>query len=488
MRPTRRWWTIVGAGSVLLLVAILGEQPLALAGAASLGAFCLASAVRSAAVFVRTRNALSVDVDAIPSSVVVNGDTMLSVTASLASPAPRPVVVDCTAPPGVRGDSLQVVLDPGETHSSGRTQYIFPVGGQFDLPNVICRVEGPDGLFTQSFRIDEQTSVTAEPNALEDIYVSAGGEQVAVLSEVSVGKTSSPELGNIDSVRQYLPGDAIRLMDWKATARLGEPHVRDFEVDDGASTHIVVDARSRLRVGDAGRRKIDFVRQAALAFARRIKEKGDPLGLTIVDDSGPRLSTGTMPSVGQYHRIREELMSLGGDGGGSPGPSSMSVDTGRTQAGLAYNRLSARSEPLTPFVTTLRPFFHRTGSYLERLSADPLFDAVHRHSMEQPAGAWTVLFTDDEDRASVEEAARIATRRNSRVTVFLTPSALFDRSGLLDLETAYEQLVAFEEFRSRLGRIPRVAAFEVAPGERVRAVRTRGRDPNPGRSESGHSS
>lgn len=488
MRPTRRCWTVVGTVCVLLVIAILGEQPIALAGAASLGAYCLVSAIRAAVTSTTTRGALSVAIDATPSHVAVNGETTLSVTASLATPPSHPVVVDCTIPAGVSGDSLRVVIMPGETQSSEHTSLTFPVGGRFDLPNVSCVVEGPEGLFTQEFRVDEQTSVTVEPHAIDGIHVGAGGEQIPRLSEASIGKLNSSEFTDFKSIRQYLPGDPVRLIDWKTTARLGEPHVREFEVEHRVSTRIIVDARSRLKVGEAGETKIDFIRQVALALVRAIHEKQDALGLTVIDDTGVRLSTETTSSAEQYHRIREELLTLGGDGGGSTELSSISVGTGPTRARLAYNRLMSRSEAPTQYVTTLRPFLHRRGSYLEQLSVDPLFSAVRRQALEQPDGAWTVLFTDDEDRASVEEATKIAARRNGRVTVFLTPSVLFEQSSLLNIEAAYERLVTFEEFRNRLERIPRVAAFNIGPDERLRVVRTRGRDSDPKREEAGHSS
>jgi hypothetical protein len=51
--------------------------------------------------------------------------------------------------------------------------------------------------------------------------------------------------------------------------------------------------------------------------------------------------------------------------------------------------------------------------------------------------------------------------------VFLTPQVLFDAGELADLEAAYRQYRAFEEFRTELERFGSVVAYEVGPGDRL---------------------
>ena len=61
-------------------------------------------------------------------------------------------------------------------------------------------------------------------------------------------------------MRDYLPGDDIRSIDWKATARTGKPYVRVFTEERDRPALLVVDQRmsmffgSRLnmKVGDGG--------------------------------------------------------------------------------------------------------------------------------------------------------------------------------------------------------------------------------------------
>ncbi len=47
---------------------------------------------------------------------------------------------------------------------------------------------------------------------------------------------------NFDSIRDYLPGDDIRYIDWNATARFGKPYVKQFVDDGNVPLMLVVDA------------------------------------------------------------------------------------------------------------------------------------------------------------------------------------------------------------------------------------------------------
>lgn len=485
MRPTRRCWTIAGVGAVVLVVAILGQKPLALAGAASFGAFCLVSSVHAVSAFTKTQDALSVDIKAIPTRVAVNGDTTLSVTVSLETPKSTSVGIDCEFPPGISSDPLRVTVAPGESKARELASPTFPVAGRFHLPEVTCTFTDAAGLFTQQVSLDDQVTITAQPYTPDDVYVKVDGERVTTGIGTNFSDDRATELGNVDSIREYLPGDSIQQIDWKSTARLDELYVREFEAEPEVETRIIIDARSQIADGETGRTKLHVFREVALALVRSVNQTGDPLGLTILDDTGVRLVTGMANTMEHYRQVHDELLTLGTDQEENTRTSTWSkaVKAGPTEAHLATRRLAGREESPTRFVTMLRPFFARTGSYVERLSDDPVFDVIRRHIHERSLGTWIVLFTDDMNRTSVEETAKLATRHGGRVSIFLTPTFLFEHASLADLESAYEQLIAFEEFRNRLEQIPRITAYEVGPNERVQAVLAGGRTRGKGRKQ-----
>ena len=67
---------------------------------------------------------------------------------------------------------------------------------------------------------------------------------------------------NFEEIRDYRPGDDVRSIDWKVTARLQQPHVRVFNEERDRQALLVVDqrlsmffgSRSRDEVGDGGAR------------------------------------------------------------------------------------------------------------------------------------------------------------------------------------------------------------------------------------------
>lgn len=73
----------------------------------------------------------------------------------------------------------------------------------------------------------------------------------AVQSTIS-GNHHSPFRGqglDFDSVREYVPGDEIRRIDWRVTARTGFPHIKLFREDRERQIVLCVDMNATMRFG-----------------------------------------------------------------------------------------------------------------------------------------------------------------------------------------------------------------------------------------------
>lgn len=101
-----------------------------------------------------------------------------------------------------------------------------------------------------------------------------------------IGVKRAPRRGEgmeFDSLREYLPGDDPRRVDWRATARRGRLVVRQYQHEHNHSVIIAVDA-SRLMAGVVdGRSKLDFAVDAALALAYAALTAGDRVGAVVFD-------------------------------------------------------------------------------------------------------------------------------------------------------------------------------------------------------------
>lgn len=66
------------------------------------------------------------------------------------------------------------------------------------------------------------------------------------------GNHKSPFRGQgleFDAVREYIPGDDIRNIDWRVTARTGAPHLKIFKEDRERHTIVCVDMNESMRFG-----------------------------------------------------------------------------------------------------------------------------------------------------------------------------------------------------------------------------------------------
>ena len=68
-------------------------------------------------------------------------------------------------------------------------------------------------------------------------------------------------------VRLYVPGDDVRKIDWNATARTGQPHVRVHVAERALTTWLVLDVSASMAWGTADRTKADVASGACLAIA-----------------------------------------------------------------------------------------------------------------------------------------------------------------------------------------------------------------------------
>lgn len=89
---------------------------------------------------------------------------------------------------------------------------------------------------------------------------------------------------NFEEMRDYLPGDDIRSIDWKATARTGSPHVRVFTEERDRPALLVVDQRMSMFFGSKLNMKSVTAAEAAAIAAFQILEAGDRVGGIVFDD------------------------------------------------------------------------------------------------------------------------------------------------------------------------------------------------------------
>ena len=107
---------------------------------------------------------------------------------------------------------------------------------------------------------------------------------------------------NFEELRNYLPGDDTRNIDWKVTARTRTPYVRVYTEEKDRTVWLLVDQRVGMFFGSRQRMKSVVAAEVAAISAWRVLSVGDRVGALVFDD--------TEVSVIPPHRSRERVMQI----------------------------------------------------------------------------------------------------------------------------------------------------------------------------------
>jgi len=102
-------------------------------------------------------------------------------------------------------------------------------------------------------------------------------------------------------VREYLPGDDVRTIDWKVTARFGKPFVKKYAEERELVVILLVDASGSDRFGTRGKFKLEQAAQVAATLAFSAIRNNDKVGLVFFTD---RIEKYVPPRKGRVHVLR----------------------------------------------------------------------------------------------------------------------------------------------------------------------------------------
>ncbi len=91
---------------------------------------------------------------------------------------------------------------------------------------------------------------------------------------------------NFEELRNYQVGDDPRTIDWKVTARTGQPHVRVYTEERDRPALLIVDQRMSMFYGTRLNMKSVTAAEAAAIAAFRIRAQGDRVGGIVFSDDG----------------------------------------------------------------------------------------------------------------------------------------------------------------------------------------------------------
>jgi uncharacterized protein (DUF58 family) len=102
-------------------------------------------------------------------------------------------------------------------------------------------------------------------------------------------------------LREYIPGDDVRDIDWNVTHRLGRPFVKRFREERELTAVLAVDVSASSAFGSASRTKREFATEIAATLAMSAARTGDKVALLLFTDE---VELFVPPRKGRRHLLR----------------------------------------------------------------------------------------------------------------------------------------------------------------------------------------
>jgi len=125
-----------------------------------------------------------------------------------------------------------------------------------------------------------------------------------IVNETLAGQYNSAFKGRgmeFDAVREYVPGDDIRAIDWNVTARAGKPYTKQFTEERELTVLLLVDASSSMDFGTVDSFKNEQVAELCALLAFSAIKNNDRVGLLMFTD---QVELFIPPRKGRQHVLR----------------------------------------------------------------------------------------------------------------------------------------------------------------------------------------
>ncbi len=106
---------------------------------------------------------------------------------------------------------------------------------------------------------------------------------------------------DFDEVREYVPGDEVRTIDWNVTARAGRPFIKKFSEERELTLLLLVDVSASGHFGSGVQSKRDVAAELACVLALSAIRNNDKVGLVLFTD---QIELYIAPKKGRRHVLR----------------------------------------------------------------------------------------------------------------------------------------------------------------------------------------
>ncbi|MCA9847997.1 MAG: DUF58 domain-containing protein [Dehalococcoidia bacterium] len=170
--------------------------------------------------------------------------------------------------------------------------------GVYQVGPVTVTARDPFGFFRVTRTFGDSASILVYPSApeLPNFYVPPAN----LPGEGRIRRRTHNVTPNVSGLRQYAPGDSYNRIHWPSTARMGQPIVKQFELDPASDIWLVLDLERTAHVGEGEESTEEMAVSVAASVARYFIQQNRSVGMITFGD---RLRVDE-PDRGQNHYTR----------------------------------------------------------------------------------------------------------------------------------------------------------------------------------------
>ncbi|MFX3632636.1 MAG: DUF58 domain-containing protein [Candidatus Pristimantibacillus sp.] len=169
--------------------------------------------------------------------------------------------------------------------------------GRYRFGFLQVRIQGVMGLWVKQAKVHLEQTVNIYPDmsAVRGILSSAQNHLMLEGKRIFRKERSGSEF---HAIREYMPDDDLRMVNWRASARSGTLMTNVFRPERGKVVILMIDCGRMMGVELDGRTKLDVSLEAALALAAVALKQGDKVGLLAFSN---RIKVYVPPGAGLAH-------------------------------------------------------------------------------------------------------------------------------------------------------------------------------------------
>lgn len=181
--------------------------------------------------------------------------------------------------------------------------------GEYDFGNLNIYASSPLGFISKRFRFQKDAMLPAYPSFIHLRKY----ELMALQSEFLLGGIKKVrKLGHtmeFEQIKDYVPGDDIRTINWKATSKTNRLMVNQFQDEKSQRIFMLIDTGRTMKMPFKGLSLLDYSINATMALSHIILKKGDRAGMMTFSKKTENKIAAENKS-GQLKKISESLYNI----------------------------------------------------------------------------------------------------------------------------------------------------------------------------------